>query len=80
MKTLEKKVPTYEDFYKATVEELKKYEQFQNLTSEEFKEFEEDIQYEYRDAVMALEDGDTTIERFMSYRPTSAAYGIFMLY
>lgn len=80
MKMLEKTVPTYEDFYKATVKELKKYEQFQNLTSEEFKKFEEDIQYEYRDAVMALEDGDTTIERFMSYRPTSAAYGIFMLY
>ena len=79
MKTLEKKVPTYEDFYKTTVEELKKYEQFQNLTSEEFKEFEEDIQYEYRDAVLALEDGDITPEMFLSYRPTSAAYGIFML-
>lgn len=80
MKTLENKAPTYEDFYKATVEELKKYEQFQNLTSEEFKKFDKDIMYEYEDAVMALEDGDTTIERFLSYRPTSAAYGIFMLY
>lgn len=79
MKTLENKVPTYEEFYKATVEELKKYEQFANLENEEFKEFEEDIQYEYRDAVMALEDGDTTLEKFMSYRPKSAAYGIFML-
>ena len=80
MKTSENKAPTYEDFYKATVEELKKYEQFTNLENKEFKEFEKDIQYEYRDAVMALEDGDTTIERFLSYRPTSAAYGIFMLY
>lgn len=80
MKTLENKAPTYEDFYKTTVEELKKYEQFQNLTSEEFKKFDKDIQYEYRDAVMALEDGDTTVEKFMSYRPISAAYGIFMLY
>ncbi|MFR9276568.1 MAG: hypothetical protein ACLVK5_00475 [Peptoniphilus senegalensis] len=79
MKTLENKVPTYEDFYKATVEELKKYEQFENLKSEEFKEFEEDIQYEYRDAVMALEDGDITLELFLSYIPKSAAYGIFML-
>lgn len=79
MKTLENKVPTYEDFYKATVKELKKYEQFENLKSEEFKEFEEDIQYEYRDAVMALEDGDITLELFLSYIPKSAAYGIFML-
>lgn len=76
---LEKTVPTYEDFYKATVEELKKYKQFANLENEEFKEFEEDIQYEYRDAVMALEDGDITPEMFLSYRPASAAYGIFML-
>lgn len=80
MKTDKNTVPTYEEFYKATVEELKKYEQFQNLTSEEFKKFDKDIQYEYRDAVMTLEDGDTTVEKFMSYRPTSAAYGIFMLY
>ena len=79
MKTLENKVPTYGDFYKATVEELKKYEQFQNLTSEEFKEFDKDIRYEYEDAVMALEDGNTNLKRFMSYRPKSAAYGIFML-
>ena len=43
------------------------------------KKFDKDIQYEYRDAVMALEDGDTTLEKFMSYRPKSAAYGIFML-
>lgn len=72
-------VPTYEEFYKATVKELKEYEQFANLEDEEFKEFEEDIRYEYNDAVMALEDGDTTLEKFLSYRPISAAYGIFML-
>lgn len=80
MKTLEKKVPTYEEFYKVTVEELKKYEQFQNLEDEEFKEFEKYIRCEYNDAVMALEDGDTTLERFLSYRPISAAYCIYMLY
>lgn len=79
MKTLEKTVPTYEDFYKATVEELKKYEQFKNLKSEDFKKFDKDIRYEYEDAVMALEDGNTNLERFMSYRPKSAAYGIYML-
>lgn len=73
-------VPTYEEFYKATVKELKEYEQFANLEDEEFKKFEKDIRYEYNDAVMALEDGDTTLEKFLSYRPTSAAYGIFMLY
>lgn len=80
MKMLEKTVPTYEDFYNATVEELKKYEQFANLENEEFKEFEKYIRCEYNDAVMALEDGDTTLERFLSYRPKSAAYCIYMLH
>lgn len=73
-------IPSYEEFFNATVKALRSYEQFENLNDEEMKKFEEDIKYEYEDAIMAYKNGRTDLDKILPYSPKLAAYGIFMLY